>query len=453
MNKLNVLLVDDDDQFSEAFLLLGRSRFNLSRVDNGEKALQFVEQNSPDAILLDLQLGDGMDGLETLRTLRKRMFDIPVIMITEHAGVNTAVEAMQLGAMKYMAKSPNMLELEIMLEHELQHLNWKKLYQNRDDVSDLMIGKSKALQQVKRQIAQAAKNDITVIFEGENGVGKDVAARLIHRQSQRSDKPFVPVNCSAIPASLFESEFFGHEKGAFTGAIRQKKGWFELAGSGIIFLDEISSLDLQGQGKLLRVLDNHSFHRVGGEQLLTANARVLAATNKPLAQEVEAGRFRRDLYYRLNVLTIEIPPLRMHKEDIPDLVHYFVSTFPDAPKNTVQFSRAAMQKLKSYFWPGNIRELKNVVHRALAMSNAKNIQADDIQFDGSNSDGPQLFQDVLSKPYAQARDHVLTEFKKYYLINLLNRNGWSIARAAAETGLPRPSLHRMIKELNLKSGK
>ena len=452
MNKLTVLLVDDDNHFAEAFELLGKKRFDLSRVASGEKAIDFIQQKTPDAILLDLQLGAGMDGLETLTKMRKLHFDIPVIMITENANTETAVKAMRLGALYYMAKSPNMRELEAIIERELEHIQWKKLYQKSEADIDLLIGESRAIKELKRLIAKAAKNNISILIEGENGVGKELVARMIHKQSARSTKPFVTINCSAVPTSLFESEFFGHERGAFTGAVRKKQGLFELADNGVLFLDEIANLDYNMQGKLLRVLETGSFRRVGGERLISVDVRVLAATNQSLEQEIEKGRFRQDLYYRLNVIPINIPPLRRHKDDISELVNYFVTSFPDAEKNITHFSKSAMQKLKKFHWPGNIRELKNVVYRALAMSSGADIQSHDISFSGNHIKAPQLFQDVLAMPYAQARDHVMTEFKKYYLRNLLDRNGWNIAQAAQEAGLPRQSLHRMIKELGLKPG-
>jgi DNA-binding NtrC family response regulator len=449
MNKLNILLVDDDNNFAKAFELLARKRFNLSRVATGEQAVELIQQKLPDAILLDLQLGAGIDGLETLHRINELNFDIPVIMITEHASPETAVKAMRMGALNYMAKNPNMRELETIIERELQHIRWKKLYQKSGSDFDPIIGTSKPIKELKRLIGKAAKSDMSIILEGENGVGKELAARMIHEQGNHSDKPFVPINCSAVQNSLFESEFFGHEKGAFTGAIRQKKGLFELADGSVLFLDEIANLDYNMQGKLLRVLEDGSFRRVGGEQLITVDVRVLAATNKSLEQEVEEGRFRQDLYYRLNVITIEIPPLRRHKDDIYELVNYFISTFPNAEKSAIQFSKSALQKLEKFHWPGNIRELKNVVYRALAMSSGNEIQSTDVLFHTNHISSPQIFQDVLSMPYSQARDHIITEFKKYYLRELLNRHCWNIAQAAQEAGLPRPSLHRMMKDLGL----
>ena len=451
MNKLHVLLVDDDDQFAMDFNLLGQKLFEINRVENGEQAIAFLEKHLPDAILLDLQLGAGMDGLETLQKIRHNFFDIPVIMITEYAHVESAVKAIKLGALHYMAKNPNMKELQAIIERELQHIRWKKLYQQKYQSLEKIVGSSKAMKKLRRIISRLALSDSNVVIEGESGVGKELVAQALYQKSNRAEMPLVAVDCGAITASLFESEFFGHERGAFTDAKFQKKGKLELADGGTVFLDEITNLDLSLQVKLLRALESQSFTRVGGEKYIQTDIRVIAATNKNLLQHVEQGLFREDLFYRLSVVTIKVPPLRDHKEDIAELVTHFCAMRSDDCGEQLKLSSSAMQKLKNYSWPGNVRELRNMIERLFAMFPGENVEASDIQFERTLKEMPDVLSKAMNLPYAKAGKQVLSDFKSTYLRELLDRNNWNISQAAREAEIPRPSLHRMIRELDLKS--
>ena len=447
--KLELLLVDDDDEFARDFAILGQGIFDITRAPAGEQALEMLGQHEPDAVILDLRLGAGMDGLETLRRIRANYQDVPVIMVTDHAEVETAVEAMKLGAFHYTSKHPNMKELHAIIMRELRQISWKNLFLDKSDSQfGDMVGASPAMKSIFKMIPRCAQSDANILIHGETGTGKELLAREIHRQSTRSNYPFVAIDCSAIPAGLFESELFGHERGAFTGAVGRMKGKFELADGGTIFLDEITNLDYNLQPKLLRVLEDRSFARVGSEKSISVNVRIIAACNRDIQVEVKEGRFRQDLFFRLNTIPIHLPPLRERREDIPALIEYFVkSCLRKSNTKYLGFTNEAIKKLKNYQWPGNIRELKNLVERTLILHPNKKIEPNDIEFFRAPHNVSGLFGKFLTLPYAQARDQLLLDFKRAYISDLIHRNEGNITQAAREAQIPRSSLHRMMKEI------
>jgi len=449
--KLTLLVVDDDKDFADDFSVLGRDIFNMSFASTGEEALQMLENDTPDGVILDLRLGAGIDGLEVLKKIRLKYIDLPVIMVTDYASVETAVEAMKLGAFHYMSKHPNMKELHAIINKELQSVGWKSLFFNevRKNYGEL-VGNSLPMKNVYEVVSKAAPIDINVLVEGESGTGKELIAREIHGRSKRVHSPFIAVNCSAIPDTLFESTLFGHEKGSFTGAVATKKGLFELAEHGTIFLDEICSLSIRNQAKLLRVIEDKKIIRVGGMDEFDVDVRVISASNKNLEKEKEAGTFREDLYYRISTISIIIPPLRERKDDVPLLASYFAKRLSlEMCKKCPDFTKDALKALTRYNWPGNVRELRNVIERALVVVTDRPITAADLNLSNDFKSNKEIF----NLPYYEARKKILKDFKDKYLAELIARNRGNISKAAEEAGISRSSIHRMLndgKELNSK---
>lgn len=449
MNKLKALLIDDDHKFCRAFQSLAENTFDLKIAHSGKDGLKLLNKSIPQVILLDLKLGRGMNGLEVLKKIKQTHPDLPVIMITDFADVPTAVEAMKLGALHYMSKSPNINALKLLIERQLEQVNWKRLYQQyTSEQLDHFVAESPIMQSVLKDIQRVAKTDSTVLIEGESGTGKEVTAREIHRQSRRINKPFVAINCSTLSSHLFESEFFGHERGAFTGAQTQKIGKLELAHSGTILLDEIGDLPIESQAKILRAIEDKSFQRLGGVETINVDVRIIVASNKNLQQLVAENKFREDLFYRLSVITIRIPPLRKRREDIPVLVELFLNRFAfEMNKNKPGLSPKAIIKLQNYPWHGNIRELKNFIEKLVVFHSSKEvIEAKNINLI-SKEEPFQFPSQLLQLPYDQAKRKLLNEFKRFYLGQALQKYGGSITATAREVGINRASLHKMLREL------
>ena len=449
MNKLTALLIDDDHNFCRTFQSLAENTFDLKIAHSGKGGLKLLNKSTPQVVLLDLKLGRGMNGLEVLKKIKQNHPDLPVIMITDFADVPTAVEAMKLGALHYMSKSPNINALKLLIERQLEQVNWKRLYQQyTSEQFDQLVAESQVMQSVFKNIQQVSKTDSTVLIEGESGTGKEVAAREIHRQSRRSDKPFVAINCSTLSPQMFESEFFGHEKGAYTSAHSQKIGKLEMAHSGTVLLDEIGDLPLESQAKILRAIEDKSFQRLGGVETLIVDVRIMAASNKNLQQLVNENSFREDLFYRLSVITIKIPPLRDRREDIPPLVDIFLNRFAfEMNKNKPALSPEAMTKLQNQPWHGNIRELKNFIERLVVFYSGKDIiEAKDINLI-SKEEPFQFPSQLLELSYDQAKRKLLNDFKRFYLGQALQKYGGSITATAKEIGINRASLHKMLNEL------
>ncbi len=444
--RLSLLLVDDDPVFAGDLMLLGKELFEIKYVTSGEDGLACLRHERPDAVLLDLCLGTGMDGMQTLKRIRESQPDLPVLMITNSDSVDAAVEAMKLGAIHYATKRPNVRELASIIERELKSTAWKKLYQEQyRQKYGRMVGDSAVMRALFQSISRLAPNSSTVLITGEPGVGKELVAHEIHARSGRAHAPFIAVNCGAVPDQLFESELFGHEKGSFTSAYNRQLGKFELADGGTLFLDEIGNLSMINQGKLLRVLEEHAVHRLGGSSAIPVDVRVVAATNQDLVEACDKERFRRDLYYRICTLQINVPALRERRQDIPVLIAHFVKQIMmNMARRGPGFGDAAVQAMCRYDWPGNVRELRNIVERHLTMIPDRTIEVADLHLNQDNKGSRSLFDDLWELPYIQARRKAIAEFQKEYFLRLLERHDGSITKAAAAGRVARSTLHRLF---------
>lgn len=377
-----ILIVDDEKSICQSLgSILIDEGYEILSAGSGEEALKIIEEEPPNLVLLDIWL-PGIDGLETLKIIKSQYPQIRVIMISGHGTIETAVKATKLGAFDFFEKPLSMEKVILVVNHvfEVIHLEEEnKLLKQKISQDYELTGNSVPITELKEMISIVAPTNAWILIMGENGTGKELVARSIHRQSKRVFKPFVEVNCAAIPEDLIESELFGHEKGSFTGATEKKRGKFDLAHEGTIFLDEVADMSLKAQAKILRILQEKKFERVGGNTLIPTDVRVLAATNKDLEQEMEAGRFRQDLYYRLNVIPLRVPPLRERKEDIPVLVNWFLKELTIKEREEGKtITDDALGKLIEHDWPGNVRELKNFIERLVIMVPQNIITAKDV---------------------------------------------------------------------------
>ena len=382
MNNYRVLVVDDEHLIRWSLeQSLKKQGYFVHTVGSGEEALEYVRSDSPDLVFLDIQL-PGIDGIETLEKIKEIDNDISVIMITALGVLETAVKAMQLGAYDYINKPFNLDELSVVLrkaletqalKKEVEHLRTEK---KRTQSASRIVARSNHMENVLDMVSKIAQSDAAkVLVQGESGTGKELVARALHYDSPRSEQPFMAINCAAVPETLLESELMGHEKGSFTDAKSQKKGLFELANGGTVFLDEIGDMPMGTQAKLLRVLEERSFRRIGGTKDIHVDVRIVAATNKELLKAIEEGSFRKDLYYRIQVIPIYLPPLRERNDDILPLAHHFVQHFnAEFGKNVSGFSKSAERYLLDYDWPGNIRELRNVIERAIILESGDTLK-------------------------------------------------------------------------------
>jgi DNA-binding NtrC family response regulator len=459
MKKL-ILIIDDDVDYTADLKLLLKKNFKTISAENIRKGIQLLQQKAPDVVLLDLMLKNGESGLSAIDLIKMEDENIPIIMITEYSSVETAIKAIKKGAFDYVSKTTKISELEILIEKALQYrifsLRAKVLEEEMEKPFKDLIGQTPVMQRLKEQIKLFANNNSTLLIYGESGTGKELVTRQIHRYSDRADKPFVAVNCAAIPKELLESELFGHEKGAFTGAVSRKPGRFELAGDGTLFLDEIGELDIRAQVALLRVLQEKEFHRVGGTSLIKTNARVIVATNRKLEEMVQKGLFREDLFYRLEILRIDVPPLRERKDDIPLLVQHFVKTASQETKVPLKkVSQETLNLLMQYDWPGNVRELYNVIMRAVILSQTKTeirINIPDRQKLGepdflTQSEKEMKTWEDMIEVRKKAADRAARQVEKYFVENILTKYNHNISRAANELGIDRTTLHKTIKRI------
>jgi two-component system nitrogen regulation response regulator NtrX len=377
MSKEDLLIVDDEPSVRKSLVdTLRDEGYQVSSLGSAEEALSWIQKSPPDLVLLDIWL-PGMDGIAALERMKKLMPDLAVVMISGHGSIEAAVRATKLGAYDFIEKPPSQERLTLVVRHALdqarldkENLQLRQTLQKRYEI----IGGSAALADIQQKICSVAPTNGRVLICGESGTGKELVARAIHQQSPRREKPFVEVNCAAIPEDLIESELFGHEKGSFTGATAKRRGKFEIGDGGTIFLDEVGDMSLRTQAKVLRVLEEQRFERVGGVESITVDVRVLAASNKDLEEEIRAGRFREDLYYRLNVVPLNVPPLRERGNDIPLLANHFLREFcAEYGRREKTISASAMEVLKDYHWPGNVRELKNLIERLIIMVSSNTI--------------------------------------------------------------------------------
>lgn len=455
---VNFLIIDDEESILESLCgVFTDEGYRVRTASSGEQGLQMLEQEPAEIVFLDIWL-PGIDGIETFRRIKAMQQLTAVIMISGHGSIETAVEATKLGAYYFIEKPIDLEKILIIARRALEsvslereNISLRKKIEERYE----MIGDSPAIRQIQSHIMAAAPTNGRVLISGENGTGKELVARAIHNESKRKAKSFVEVNCAAIPEDLIESELFGHEKGSFTGATARKIGKFELADGGTLFLDEVGDMSLKTQAKVLRVLEQQKIERVGGQDTIPVDVRLIAASNKDLEAEISAGTFREDLFYRLNVIPIVVPPLRERITDIPVLCDYYLDFFcRENKKKRKTLTSKAIGELQAYPWPGNIRELRNIIERLVIMVAHDDIDVGDI---------PSAYRRRFPQPESedtttliergdslrQARDR----FERQFIIDCLEKNDWNISRTAEILKIERTNLHRKMKLLDIQSGR
>ena len=443
--KVSILIVDDEESVRDSlYNWFIEDGYEVECAENAKKALSILELKKMDIILADIKM-PGMDGLEMHRRIRSLNKDSIVIIMTAFASVTTAVQALKDGAYDYITKPFDPDDLSHLIRNASSQIVLKdenKVLRNKvislENVDDL-IGGSEMMIKVLKEVERVAQSSSPVIITGESGTGKELIARAIHSNSRRKFSPLVSVHCGALTESLLESELFGHEKGAFTGAMYNRKGRFEMADGGTIFLDEIATISQKMQIELLRVLETKTFLRVGGNKEITSDFRVICASNKDLKKMVENGTFREDLFYRLNVVNIRIPPLRERVEDIPMLVDHFIKIYcTSMSRNIMTIDQAALKRLEQYDFPGNVRELENMIERAIVVGNEKEIRLKDLPIE----------KEMTSSSFSSLED-----LEKQYILQVLNKYDWNITRSAKVIKVDRVTLYNKIKKYDLKSQK
>jgi two-component system nitrogen regulation response regulator NtrX len=446
-----ILVVDDEESICQSLrAILADEGYQVLVAGSGEDAIKIVEEEMPQLILLDIWL-PGMDGLETLKAIKKINPQMLVIIMSGHGTIETAVKATKLGAFDFIEKPLSLDKIIILVNNAISLIRLQEenvLLKEKVSHQYELTGTSPAITELKEMISIVAPTNAWILIMGENGTGKELVARSIHHLSLRSHKDIVEVNCAAIPEELIESELFGHEKGSFTGATEKKRGKFDLAHEGTIFLDEVADMSLKAQAKILRILQEKKFERVGGNKLIDMDVRVLAATNKDLEEEMKEGRFRQDLYYRLHVIPLVVPPLRERKEDINPLIERFILDFTSKeglePKTLTD---DALSLLMKHDWPGNVRELKNIIERLIILTPSDEITAKDI---------PSLNIKEESEPafgaQAAAGDSLKDakmDFERQFILKKLEENEGNISKTADAIGLERSNLHKKLKVLKI----
>jgi two-component system response regulator AtoC len=447
-----ILIIDDDQSLLESYTVLLEDEFQVSTAESGERGLELLRHEDVHLVLLDVRLPD-MSGIEVLRRIKALDENVDVIMITAVKDVRVAVEAIKLGAYDYLEKPFEIDEILALLRRTLEHQTLlREVLYLRDLRAEVdryfVVGRSPKMRQIYDLITRVADTNATVLINGESGVGKELIARAIHQQSQRRLNPFVAVNCAAISEHLVESELFGHERGAFTGAIDMHRGKFELAHTGTLFLDEVGSLRLDLQAKLLRVLQEREFERVGGSKTIRTDVRIVAASNQDLKQMAADRTFREDLFYRLNVIPVHVPPLRDRREDIPLLVNYFLRKYnKDFGRQVQGVTSEALALLTHYHWPGNVRELENVIERLVVLSRHRILDLEDMPLDLKSVQG-QLVHDLFTTgaDLRQAK----AEFERHYIVQTLERAGWNQTEAAKRLGIHRNTLLTKMDMLQIR---
>ena len=443
--KATILLVDDEEGILETLSgILEDEGYEVSTVSSGEKALDLVKELSPDVVILDVWMPGGIDGLETLRAIKEITQKPAVIMISGHSNIDIAVQATKLGAYDFLEKPLTLEKILILVKRALEKQSLEKentALKNSIAQTWEIIGESPKIITLKDTISKAAASQGRILIFGESGTGKELVARALHEASNRKNKGFIEVNCAAIPNELIESELFGHEKGSFTGAFERKKGKFELADEGTLFLDEIGDMSLATQAKVLRVIETQEFQRVGGSKNIKVDVRIIAATNKNLEEEIKKVNFRDDLYFRLNVIPINLPPLRERKDDIPLLVERFLEIFAQQyGQKTKKISKTTLNALMDYDWPGNVRELKNTIERLMIMNTAEIIEINHVLPLRETKTDYESF-----KTLREARE----QFEKDFILAKLQKNNWNVSKTADNLEIERSNLHKKIKALGI----
>jgi len=450
---MNTVLVIDDEPGIRSVLsdILEDEKYKVFLAADGFEALAILREERIDIAVLDIWLPN-MGGIDVLKKIKEEYAETEVVVISGHANIDLAVKAVKLGAFDFLEKPLSLEKITTVIRNAFEIINLKRENRNLKQTlyyEDEIIGNCPQMEAVKGLIEQSASSDAKVLILGENGTGKELVAREIHRKSARRGGPFIQVNCAAIPDTLIESELFGHEKGSFTGAVARRKGKFESAHRGTLFLDEIADMSLSAQAKVLRAIQEMRFERVGGEQSISVDVRVIAATNKNLQEEIAAGAFREDLFFRLNVIPIYVPPLRNRGDDIRLLVDYFMNTFRNRDLEIVkQISEQGMKLLLTYDWPGNIRELKNFIERINIMTNEELITEEIVRFylgEKKVKSKPTGFSEYEGLKLNEARD----KFEKMFIQEKLKENNYHISQTAGQLGIYPSNLHGKIKKLGI----
>jgi two-component system nitrogen regulation response regulator NtrX len=448
----SILVVDDEPGVRSSVTgVLKDEGFDVEAVGTGEDCLERVARTPFDVIVLDIWL-PGIDGLTTLQRLRERNVDAQVVIISGHGNIESAVRAIKMGAFDFIEKPLSLEKTVLVVRNALRQRDLEtenRVLRARVDRQQAMVGDSPPMRHLREQVSMAAPTNGRVLIFGENGTGKELVARTVHQQSRRRNGPFVEVNCAAIPEELIESELFGHMKGAFTGAVADKPGRFEQASGGTIFLDEIGDMSLKTQAKVLRVLQEQVMERVGGTQRIRVDVRVLAATNKDLPSEIRAGRFREDLYFRLNVIPIFVPPLRDRQQDIPLLADHFMALMAEEyGRRPKRLAPEAGARLQQYSWPGNVRELRNTIERLIIMVAGDTITAQDLAFLGRDG-APAAPHDSPAMPLSEARD----AFERDFILRTLAAHQGNMSKTAEALGVERSNLYKKMKALGMPTGR
>ena len=458
--KPKILIVDDEVRMQRLFEINLSPKYEIVTSGNGDEALEILKNQAVTLLVTDLKM-PGMNGMSLLQHARRSYPELPVIIMTAYGTVEGAVEAMKEGAVDYILKPVKMDEMEILIEKTLSVCRLQDENRNlREELQSVygpanIVGNHPAIKKIIQLIAQVAGKKATVLIHGESGTGKEIVARAIHCASDRASEPFVVINCAAIPSNLLESELFGHEKGAFTGAVKTKRGRLELADQGTLFLDEIGEMPKELQVKILRVLEEQKFQRVGGTEDVEVDNRILAATNKDLKQAVESGAFRDDLYYRLNVFSLYIPPLRERKEDIPLLVEHFIKKHRKLFRSKAsEVSETALQALMEYPWLGNVRELENCIVRAMILCPSATIDLEDLPEEMTRreekiEEGIPIDREKLKSMKKQARRKAKEEIEKKFIIEALKQGEGNVLRSAAKVGMDRRQFQNLIKKYGI----
>ena len=448
--KQKILIVDDEISILQSLGgILEDEGHEVIQASCGEEALERARKDPPDLVLLDVWM-PGIDGMTVLAELKRLYPLLPVIIISGHGTIETAVKATRMGAFDFIEKPLSIERVLVSIQNAMEFSRLEeenRLLRNKSDRR--MIGEGPAVRALWEQIRRAAPTNATVLITGENGTGKDLAAKMIHLLSRRNKRRIIEVNCAAIPEELIESELFGHEKGAFTGAHERRKGKFDLANGGTLFLDEIGDMSNRTQAKILRIIQEQVFERVGGAHSIEVDVRIVAATNKDLQKEIELGRFRQDLYYRVNVIPIFVPPLRERMEDMELLVEHFAAEIAsESALGKKKIDPRIYRILQAYPWPGNIRELRNFIERLIIMTPGNLIGPDDLPADFRNVSR----EENGDKSWLQCEtlDEARSYFERDFLLQRLEENGWNISVTAGKIGLERTHLHRKMKTLGIK---